>query len=365
VTGPGPQPNDDARDAGATPPPAAHRVADELLRRFALGPPLHLEVAPGGLLNQNLFARTARGAYFLKGYRYSVLLPIKREHWLIAFATAAGLPALSPIATPSGETVLRVGGRWWAIFPRLKPLQPGPDDLSVRHAAELGRVLGRVHAALAAIPPLEVSRFPAKITWDSARALGEMAEYEVTIQRRPTLDPFDRHTLSSFGFRRTLLAGGVPPVASFAGLPAQLLHGDFHTGNLFWDGAERIHSVIDWELAGVGPRAWEIVRVLDLSLRLASDVESGAARLTAFIHGYVSVATLTGEECEAMGDLYWAARVHSLWAYEEHYRKGSAKTDRVAMEDLALLHWLAANRGRVAAALRDALATAPPRELAG
>ena len=65
-----------------------------------------------------------------------------------------------------------------------------------------------------------------------------------------------------------------------------------------------------------------------------------------------------------MPDLYWAARIHSLWVYEEHYRKGSAVSDRLAMQDLALLHWLAAERPRVASALRDALASAPPRELA-
>src|SRR5688500_3314547 len=115
---------------GSTPPPAAHRVADELLRRFALGPPLNLEVAPGGLLNQNLFARTALGSYFLKGYRYADPEPIRREHDLIRFAVESALPALSPLATAAGETVLRVGGRWWAVFPRVESLQLVPDALS-------------------------------------------------------------------------------------------------------------------------------------------------------------------------------------------------------------------------------------------
>src|SRR5687768_11098575 len=106
---------DTSRPLGAAgvPPAAAHRVADELLRRFALGPPLQLELAPGGLLNQNLFARTGLGAYFLKGYRYVDPAPIRREHALIQFAAVADLPALAPLATPAGETLLRVGGRWW------------------------------------------------------------------------------------------------------------------------------------------------------------------------------------------------------------------------------------------------------------
>ena len=38
-----------------------------------------------------------------------------------------------------------------------------------------------------------------------------------------------------------------------------------------------------------------------------------------------------------MPELYWAYRVHSLWVYEEHYRKGSARTDDLAMADIPAL----------------------------
>lgn len=343
-----------------TPPPeAARRVADELLQRFGLGRSLQLEIAQGGLLNQALFAVTARGAYFLKGYRYSEPEPIRREHNLIAFAAQHGVPALEPLAGPSGSTFLRVGGRWWAVFPRLALPQRGPDTLTAPDALEMGRTLGRIHVALATLPPLEAARFPPKLTWRSDAVYAEMADYEAIISRRPALDPFDQHTLSTFGYRRTLLAAGVPPPETFAGLPSQVLHGDYHDRNLFFGADGSVAYVIDWEVACSGPRAWEIIRALDISLRFVHDLDRGGDRLRAFIHGYASAAPLTAEECEAMPDLYWAARVHSLWVYEEHYRKGEAKTDFIAMQDLETLQWLSANRARLAAALRDALSTAP------
>src|SRR5688500_9499635 len=200
----------------AVPPPAAHRVADELLRRFALGPPLHLEVAPGGLLNQNLFARTALGSYFLKGYRYADPEPVWREHALLRFAVESAIPALIPLTTPAGETVLRVGGRWWAIYPRVESAQLVPEAVSADHARRLGRALGRLHAAIAALPAREAARFPPRLAWDTARVHAEMADYETIIRRLPALDPFDQHTLASFGYRRTLLAGAVPPLDSFS-----------------------------------------------------------------------------------------------------------------------------------------------------
>jgi Ser/Thr protein kinase RdoA (MazF antagonist) len=350
-------------------PPQGRRVADELLRRFGLGPPLHLEIAPGGLLNQNLFAATGRGAYFLKGYRYADPEPVRREHAVIGTAIAGGVPALAPLVDPAGNTFLRVGGRWWAIFPRVSGHQPAPGELSVAHASGMGCVLGAIHVALAALPAADVAHFPLKLHWESAVAYAEMAGYEAMIARRRTqglkaLDPFDQHTLASFGYRRSLLAGGVPPAESFAGLPQQVLHGDFHDRNLFFAPDGSVQHVIDWELAGRGPRAWELIRALDLSLSLVEDVEAGGPLLRAFVHGYAAVAPLTAEECEAMPDLYWAARVHSLWVYEEHYRKGSAKTDRVAMQDLRTLQWLASNRARVATLLRAALSAAPTPRLA-
>ena len=345
------------------PPAAAQRVADELLARHGLGHALHLEVAPGGLLNQNLFATTARGAFFLKGYRYPDPAPIIREHKLIAFVRSCAVPALAPLPSPTGDSFVRVGGRHWAVFPRLDAAQPSRDAVTPWMAAEIGRTLGQIHVALAALPPLDTAQFPAKHTWSTERVIDDMIEYEVEIGRRLAPDPFDQHARRSFAYRRTLLAAGVPAPEEFAQLPSQVLHGDYHTGNLFVDKDGSVSAVIDWELACTGARAWEVVRALNLALPLGDDLTEDWGRLRAFIHGYAAIAPLTDQECAAMPDLYWAARVHSLWVYEEHYRKGAARTDRLAMEDLETLQWLASHRQELRTALRDALANAPGPQL--
>lgn len=341
-------------------PPAAARVADELLRRHGLGPPLTLRPAPGGMLNQNLFATTARGQFFLKGYRYAELAPVQREHDLIDFARGRDVPAVAPLRGPGGATALRVGGRIWAVYPLLVDRQESAETLSAMHASSMGRMLGRIHAALATLPLRQAARYPVRgLAWDSKRASEEMAEYEKAIARRPHLDEFDRHALASFSYRRTLIGGGLPPPAAFAGLPSQLVHGDFHEGNVFFDARGEVSGVIDWELAYTGPRALEIVRAMDFALRVSQEELAGWERVRAFLQGYATEAPLTLAECEAMPDLYWANRVHSLWVYEEHYRKGSARTDRLAITDVASLEWWLKNRRLVASVLVDALRSAP------
>ena len=98
-------------------------------------------------------------------------------------------------------------------------------------------------------------------------------------------------------------------------------------------------------------------------VELPKDFEAGAARWRAFLDGYLSEAVLTYQECAAMPELYWASRVHSLWVYEEHYRQApkgrEARTDRVAMEDIAGLEWWLRRRTDLALALADALRAAP------
>ena len=339
-------------------------MADELLRRFGLGSPLSVEQVTAGLLNQNLRAVTPRGAYFLKGYRYSEAAPIAREHRLVAFVAGRGVPAVAPLAGPGDATFLRVGGRFWAVFPLITDQQLEPPALTVAHAAALGHTLALVHRALADLPRLEAAAFGPKTAWDSAQAGAEMAAYEAAIARLPALDPFDQHALSSFAYRRTLLRAGVPSHAAFAALPSQVLHGDYHERNVFFAADGSVSGVVDWELAGMGPRAFEIVRTLDLALELREDFERGGARLAAFLEAYAAEAPLTYEECVAMPELYWAHRVHSLWVYEEHYRKKSARTDRLAMGDIEMLEWWARNRQELALALARAARALPGRKLA-
>jgi homoserine kinase type II len=325
------------------------------------------------MLNQNLIAATAGGVYFLKGYRYVDPQPVAREHRVIAFAAASGLPVAAPLAAPGGATFLRVGGRLWAVFRRIPDRQLSAAELTPGHAAEMGRTLGRIHAALAHFPPPEATRYPGRLLWDSLRAAQEMRQYEAAIGAFPSLTPFDQHALASFAYRRTLLAAGVPAPAAFAGLPSQMLHGDYHEGNLFFGPDGRVTGVIDWELASVGPRALEIIRTLDVALRATADDPPAEARLRAFLHAYTAEAPLTRDECQAMPDLYWAYRVHSLWVYEEHYRapvprpspdaprleQRSARTDHLAMEDIPPLEWWLQHRQDVARRLLAAWEDAP------
>ena len=341
-------------------PPAAVRVADELLRRYGLGRPLDVQPAGGGLLNQNLVAFTAGGAYFLKGYRYVEPEPVAREHRVIAFAADAGLPVAAPLAAPGGRTFLRVGGRQWAVFPRLTDRQLATPELSPANARAMGRVLGRIHTALARFPAPDAARYPAKLLWDSRTRRGRDARVRGGDRRLPGAGAFRPARPRQLRLpahparRRRAPAGPRSPTSRRRCCTGTTTRGISSSAP---DGA--VTSVIDWELASSGPRALEIVRTLDVALAATGDDPAAAQRRRAFLHAYAAEAPLTRDECLAMPELYWAYRVHSLWVYEEHYRKGSARTDHLALADIPALTWWLQHRHQLGLRLADELDAAP------
>ena len=171
-----------------------------------------------------------------------------------------------------------------------------------------------------------------------------MSEIEGAISRTPNPSAFDQHVLASIAYRRTLVGRDRPSHDGFASLPTQVLHGDFHSGNLLINRASRtaeasITAIIDWELTCWGPRIWEVARSADLIIDLATDLERGWPCLRAFLTAYLQEAALTPPEAVQLAPFYRASRVQSLRVIEEHYRLGHAPTDEIAIDDLASLDW--------------------------
>ncbi len=323
-------------------PDAAWRISRDVARHLGLGDIQDLVAAPGGRLNQNLVATTPRGRYFLKGSRYPDLETIWKEHQVIAFVGAHNIPIILPLPDRSGETVTRAGYRWWVTYPWVEGGLLGAGGVGPEAARTIGRTLGALHRVLAQVPVSFSASLPRRPLLNATEA--RMREMEAVISRNPNPSAFDRHVLASIAYRRTLVSRDSSSHEGFAFLPSQALHGDFHLGNLLINrsivtGDVSINAIVDWELTCWGPRIWEVARSADLILDLATDLENGAPCLREYLSGYMEHAPLTSQEAIQLAPFYRASRVQSLWVIEEHYRRGHAPTDEIAIEDLGALDW--------------------------
>jgi len=179
--------------------------------------------------------QTPAGCLYLKESESTESLD--RDLDLLEYLASVGLPVPRYIATAAGGSyAIGEGKAFW-----LSAELPGRHLPQFRGASGLKQVeclagrLGELHQALAGAPSPRL--FP--VFRDSAELL------LARLLARPT--PFDVDRLQR-------LRGRSAPLAA---LPAQLIHRDFHRGNVLFTG-ETVSGLLDFDLVHWGPRLFDV-----------------------------------------------------------------------------------------------------------
>lgn len=249
-----------------------------------------------------------------------------------------------PIPTAGGNTIVTHSGERWALFPWMDGATPVRGELTPHQARALGEMHGRVQSVLASHPGSATATFSQR--WDKQQSL-ERLDQLVATSRERGVDAWITHGIERQ--RHLLEQADVLPPASFASLPCQVLHGDFHDQQILFV-ADRITAVVDWEIWQTGARAWELVRSLAFSRVLDTPL------LDAYLAGYREHVHLPEDEAQLALTLWFQSRIVGLWAWWAYIMEGN---DRVAAFFPAMLaeldhitdeRWTTKIRARVAAA---------------
>ena len=159
---------------------------------------------------------------------------IDYEHAIVGQLRERGWPVAVPIASDAGRTVVVDDGRRYSLFPRLAGRRGIPER--PRQPRELGRLLARLHCDLAAIsvagPPDTFPRIlemPADPAWQHLDALDD-----------PVLTGLIRRKLAEVHPAARSAASGRPGM--------QLVHGDWHDGNILYQGGT-VSGILDFDFA--------------------------------------------------------------------------------------------------------------------
>jgi homoserine kinase type II len=156
------------------------------------------------------------------------------EHAILGQLWERGWPVAVPIPSDAGRLVIIDDGRRYSLFPRLVGRRGIPAR--PRQPRELGRLLGRLHRDLATVPVAgppdtfpRVLEMPADPAWQC-------------------LDALDDQVLN--GLIRRKLAEVRAAVESTAHdqLDVQLVHGDWHDGNILYQGGT-VSGILDFDFA--------------------------------------------------------------------------------------------------------------------
>ena len=292
------------------PAAAVDRSVERVLAAFGLQPD-GIEAILTGNVNDSWDVHASSMRWILRRYS-TARLPsgIPFEHAVLQQLAMAGWPVPSPFAAPDGSTLVKVGGRFHALFPFLHGSRL--DDPALH-----GSVLGRLHATTCQLA------IRAKSTWP------RLADYA----RRPFPEALaayaaaDPDAAAAVIRHHGLVAGELAAIGT-ADAVALPVHGDFHTGNLLFQSGQ-LSAVLDFDFARVD------LRVADVAIALGFLVDREAR--TAFVAAYEGQQPLRAAERRLLAPLRRARELERLGYALRRWQKGEPGQPAEVQASLARL----------------------------
>ncbi|GAB4051327.1 phosphotransferase [Catellatospora paridis] len=319
----------------------------EVCRAFGLPAPRSSIRLAHGMMNRNWRIATDDGReYAVKELRDAPPEQARTQHALLRRLAEHGIPVAVPVADAAGETVAQLAGVGFTVTPWVDGEHLPGARLDVAACHRLGRLLGRVHAALAAVCP-DISGPAPTDPPSHAAAAGRIEHYLAAIASRPAPDPVDRVAADHLRWRRTLLATAVRPAGQ---QPEQgWTHGDFHHFNLVWRGGA-IVAVLDWDRLRRQPPGAELIRACLLHLA-GEDGALDLDRIAAVVRGYRAVRPVDDEVLADLVHRAWWQWFTDFWPLDWRYDRGDTSCDHQFAANERTLRWWTAHRRQVCAAL--------------
>ena len=274
---------------------------------YAVGGP---EDLPTPSRADNVVVATAGGRKLVKRYKASVAAAsIVHEHSILRHLAALGFPAPRLVAAPDGATAHEVAGRWYAVFDYLPGYLHYHEHLwSPRTYRTLvglsAEALGSLHAALHGFTPEGTN--PNGFTALDGVRHRNLDWYIGCLERararaRDGRDPAFRALLDGSAETAERQLRTLDAELGAAGLPRQVIHGDYGPYNLLFRRGEQV-VILDFELARIDWRVVDVAKSLqqfgisrrDLRLR----------RIAAFVAAYDRRQPLEPAERRLLPDVW-------------------------------------------------------------
>ena len=288
----------------------------DFLKEWNLQLPQRIHEIPDGAVNRVYRIETAEKNYFLRVYKSQDPATIRREHALIDCVVKENIPAARPLETSSGDRYVIKNEKMAALYTEAQGEQIKRTELRLQHAVAAGHMLARIHLATRDFPNQGYRVY--NLSWDSEAWVEKLNNIEKLILARRHATESDQWALARLKDQRRWLQNSLCSHYYAPENPSQVLHGDFHDGNLFF-GESAVTGVIDWDQSTYMPRAFEVVRAASYMFGLDH------APTLAFIKAYREIFPLTEHELED-GAQGWGRRSdHYVWAVEEVYIHGNER----------------------------------------
>lgn len=291
-------------------------MIQDFLKEWRLTTPYRIHEIPHGAVNRVYRIETPEKNFFLRIYKSIDPATIIREQALIDCVHKENIPAATPIETFSGDRYVIKNDKIAGLYTEAQGRQVSRPDLRLSHAKAAGHMLARIHLATREFPNQGYRIY--NLSWDSEAWVEKLNNIERLILSRIQPTESDEWALKRLKDQRCWLQNPLCSHYYVPQNPSQVLHGDYHDGNLFF-GDDAVTGVIDWDQSTYMPRGFEVIRAASYMFGL------DPAPTLAFIKAYREIFPLTEAELED-GAQGWGRRSdHYVWAIEEVYVHGNER----------------------------------------
>ena len=255
--------------------------------------------------------------YFLKEFSsWKSIENLYLEEQLANFLSTKKFPVTRFISTFSNQVFFVYQGHFISLQEYVEG-ETYNNGLPLKMLNNTAHILGKLHNVLQGY---KLSEIMGKYWINSYSPQLLMAKYEaLTVLAENSPDDVNcEQIISDLDYKKGLVQRFTDYKKYFDGIKYSASHGDFHNGQLIWDG-DNVKAVIDFESAGIVPIAWEIIRSYSISFSRNLDANIDIEGLCQYCYEYMKYFPLTKNDLSAMPYIYLFQLMRSEYGYPQYF----------------------------------------------
>jgi Ser/Thr protein kinase RdoA (MazF antagonist) len=264
----------------------------------------------GGFTTENFSFSCTNNHYFLKRYNTTSTERIHDINVALERFAEGEIPVITPVHDKQGEPAFFFDDAWWGVFPFVDGRTYSSNELTTKHATQLGSMLGKLHKIGLSCNKGDVQPIT---LWNKNVLTSDKLALEYVYQHEANKRDVDTTAIQNLRLQERFILNNPHSVAELRPENNCLIHGDFTHNNVFFTQDGRVQSVYDLDKTCIAPRGYEVARSTLITCFDHGWDEKSFKLSDSFLRAYLSVCPMSFEEFAHGFNIYVTHFMHMTW----------------------------------------------------